>query len=71
MEPQGRIVVLGSAQMFDDKYIDKEENSKIMDFVFKWLRPVSAAAAVPALLMCLFHCCRCALLPSCCWLSGC
>lgn len=27
--------------MFDDKWIDKEENSKLMDFVFKWLRPVS------------------------------
>ena len=26
--------------MFDDKWIDKEENSKVMDFIFKWLRPV-------------------------------
>lgn len=28
--------------MFDDKWIDKEENSKVMDFIFKWLRPVCA-----------------------------
>jgi intraflagellar transport protein 52 len=34
--------VLGSVQLFDDRYLDKEENSKLMDFVFKWLRPVSA-----------------------------
>mmetsp|Transcript_21162 Transcript_21162/g.46315 ORF Transcript_21162/g.46315 Transcript_21162/m.46315 type:complete len:474 (-) Transcript_21162:547-1968(-) len=38
---QGRIAVVGSVAMFDDKWIDKEENSKIMDFVFKWLRPGS------------------------------
>ncbi|KAG1674864.1 hypothetical protein FOA52_015254 [Chlamydomonas sp. UWO 241] len=37
----GKICVLGSAAMFDDKWIDKEENSKVMDFVFKWLRPGS------------------------------
>jgi hypothetical protein len=27
-------------QVFDDKYLDKEENSRLMDFAFKWLRPV-------------------------------
>jgi len=36
--------VLGSVQLFDDKYIDKEENSKLVDFIFKWLRPVSICA---------------------------
>lgn len=41
---QGRIAVLGSVSMFDDKWIDKEENSKVMDFVFKWLRPGSKVA---------------------------
>lgn len=41
----GRIAVLGSVQLFDDKYIDKEENSKLVDFIFKWLRPVRAGAA--------------------------
>lgn len=43
-EGQGRIAVFGSVSMFDDKYIDKEENSKLMDFVFKWLRPVRGGA---------------------------
>lgn len=37
--------MLGSVQLFDDKYIDKEENSKLVDFIFKWLRPVRAGAA--------------------------
>lgn len=36
----GRIAVLGSCAMFDDKWLDKEENSKIMDFFFKFLKPV-------------------------------
>lgn len=39
----GRIAVLGSCQMFDDKWLDKEENSKVMDFLFKFLKPVSDA----------------------------
>lgn len=37
----GRCVVLGAAGLFDDAWLDKEDNSKISDFVFKWLRPVS------------------------------
>lgn len=37
----GRLLVLGTCQLFDDKWLDKEDNSKLMDFVFKWLRPVS------------------------------
>ncbi|GMH35422.1 hypothetical protein BSKO_03290 [Bryopsis sp. KO-2023] len=40
-EGSGRIAALGSVQLFDDKWIDKEENSKLMDFLFKWLRPNS------------------------------
>lgn len=36
----GRIAVVGSAAMFDDKWLDKEENSKVMDFFFKFLKPV-------------------------------
>ena len=40
---QGKLAVLGSVLMFDDKWIDKEENSKVMEFLFKWLRPVSAS----------------------------
>ncbi|KAF5828565.1 osm-6-like protein [Dunaliella salina] len=41
LEGAGKIAVLGSVQIFDDKYIDKEENSKLVDFIFKWLRPGS------------------------------
>lgn len=40
-EGAGRLAVLGSAQIFDDKWIDKEDNSKIMDFLFRWLKPES------------------------------
>ncbi|XP_074644049.1 intraflagellar transport protein 52 homolog isoform X2 [Tubulanus polymorphus] len=33
----GKITVIGSAHMFNDQYIDKEENSKIMDVIFQCL----------------------------------
>ncbi|XP_069369110.1 intraflagellar transport protein 52 homolog isoform X2 [Paralichthys olivaceus] len=33
----GKLVVLGSCHMFSDQYIDKEENSKILDMVLQWL----------------------------------
>ncbi|XP_028667936.1 intraflagellar transport protein 52 homolog isoform X2 [Erpetoichthys calabaricus] len=33
----GKLAVLGSCYMFSDQYLDKEENSKIMDVVFRWL----------------------------------
>ncbi|XP_062842594.1 intraflagellar transport protein 52 homolog [Trichomycterus rosablanca] len=33
----GKLGVLGSCHMFSDQYLDKEENSKIMDVVFQWL----------------------------------
>ncbi|XP_069404692.1 intraflagellar transport protein 52 homolog isoform X1 [Ovis canadensis] len=33
----GKLAVLGSCHMFSDQYLDKEENSKIMDVVFRWL----------------------------------
>ncbi|XP_056293775.1 intraflagellar transport protein 52 homolog [Pseudoliparis swirei] len=33
----GKLVVLGSCHMFSDQYIDKEENSKILDVVLQWL----------------------------------
>ncbi|KAL4655891.1 hypothetical protein GN956_G6218 [Arapaima gigas] len=33
----GKLSVLGSCHMFSDQYLDKEENSKIMDVVFQWL----------------------------------
>ncbi|XP_074868047.1 intraflagellar transport protein 52 homolog isoform X2 [Carettochelys insculpta] len=31
------MAVLGSCHMFSDQYLDKEENSKIMDVLFQWL----------------------------------
>lgn len=43
----GKLVVMGSAQVFDDKWLDKEENSKLMDFVFKFLKPVSRPPLLP------------------------
>uniref|UniRef100_A0A3Q3X5C6 Uncharacterized protein n=1 Tax=Mola mola TaxID=94237 RepID=A0A3Q3X5C6_MOLML len=33
----GKLAVLGSCHMFSDQYLDKEENSKIMDVVLQWL----------------------------------
>ncbi|XP_052258135.1 intraflagellar transport protein 52 homolog [Dreissena polymorpha] len=33
----GKLVVLGSAHMFSDQYIDKEENSKILDVLLQFL----------------------------------
>lgn len=33
----GKLVVLGSCHMFSDPYVDKEENSKILDVVLQWL----------------------------------
>lgn len=44
MGGSGKIAVVGSVAMFDDKWIDKEENSKVMDFLLKWLRPVRGRA---------------------------
>eukprot|EP00899_Mesostigma_viride_P004969 jgi/Mesvir1/14473/Mv05180-RA.2 len=38
---KGRLVVLGSVQMFDDTWLDREENGALMDFVFRWLAPGS------------------------------
>ena len=40
MHPQehgGKLAVLGSAHIFSDGYIDKEENSKLQEIIFKWL----------------------------------
>ncbi|KAF6258344.1 hypothetical protein COO60DRAFT_1270809 [Scenedesmus sp. NREL 46B-D3] len=37
----GRLLVLGAAGLFDDAWLDKEDNSRLSDFVFRWLRPGS------------------------------
>ncbi len=34
---QGRIAVLGSLHLFEDNWLDKEENSKLQEVIFKWL----------------------------------
>jgi len=34
---KGKIIVFGSMEIFTDDYFDKENNSKILDFVFKYL----------------------------------
>jgi intraflagellar transport protein 52 len=36
----GRLLVLGSCRLFDDRWLDKEANARLMDWAFKWLRPV-------------------------------
>lgn len=33
----GRLVVFGSSQCFTDEWIDKEENAKLQEIVFRWL----------------------------------
>ncbi|RLV98878.1 hypothetical protein DV515_00010344 [Chloebia gouldiae] len=33
----GKMAALGSSHMFNDQYLDKEENGKIMDVLFQWL----------------------------------
>lgn len=37
----GRIAVLGSGAVFEDQWLDKEDNNRIMDFMFRWLSPGS------------------------------
>lgn len=34
---RGRLVVIGSAEIFGDDWIDKEENTKLCDVLFSWL----------------------------------
>lgn len=33
----GRIVVIGSASMFEDAWMDKEDNAKLLIFLCSWL----------------------------------
>ena len=40
-EGDGRVAVLGSGQMADDEWLDREDNAKIMDFTLRWLSPDS------------------------------
>jgi len=34
---RGRVMVVGSAQLFGDEWLDKEENGKLADVFFRWL----------------------------------
>jgi len=34
---QGRLCVLGSTKIFEDEYIDKEENAKLFDTLISYL----------------------------------
>ena len=34
---RGRLVVLGSTELFGDDWLDKEENGKLADLLFAWL----------------------------------
>mmetsp|Transcript_7612 Transcript_7612/g.17496 ORF Transcript_7612/g.17496 Transcript_7612/m.17496 type:complete len:440 (-) Transcript_7612:84-1403(-) len=36
---KGRIIVLGSTRIFDDEWLNKEENGKLLDVCLKWLQP--------------------------------
>ena len=40
----GKLAVLGSAEMFDDAWLDREDNARVMDWVFRWLRRVRATS---------------------------
>jgi hypothetical protein len=33
------VAVLGSVLLFDDAWLDKEENGRLADFLFRWLLP--------------------------------
>jgi hypothetical protein len=41
--PGGKLLVLGAADLFEDGWLDKEDNSRLMEWCFKWLRPVRGA----------------------------
>ena len=42
----GKLAVLGSAEMFDDAWLDREDNARVMDWVFRWLRRVRATSCL-------------------------
>ena len=43
-EGAGRVVILGSAHMFDDEWLGKEDNESLLDFLVGWLLKVRVAA---------------------------
>ena len=43
----GKLAVVGCVAMFDDKWLDSEDNSKIMDWLFRWLKQVRPLFFMP------------------------
>lgn len=41
----GKLAVLGSVAVFDDKWLDIEDNAQIMDWLFRWLKPVHSCCS--------------------------
>lgn len=39
---KGRLAVVGSSLMFDDQWLMKEDNMKIMEVLFRWLHPAES-----------------------------
>ena len=39
---EGHLIVCGSVGMFEDQFVDKEGNPKILDFLVKWSAPDSS-----------------------------
>ena len=42
----GKLAVLGSVAVFDDKWLDVEDNAQVMDWLFRWLKPVPSCSKV-------------------------
>ena len=38
---KGRVIVISSCAIFEDAWLDKEDNNKVMEFAFKFLKPGS------------------------------
>lgn len=47
---KGRIAVVGSVTLFEDSWLDKEDNAKLFDFLLSWLnQQISIEVAFEAL----------------------
>lgn len=52
----GRVVLLGSAQMFDDEWLGREDNEPLLDFLLGWLLKVGGGRWVS---LSTSACCEC------------
>lgn len=57
---KGRVVVIGSTSMFDDTWLDKEDNFKLLEFLMSWLTKQSN---VQVLILTIYQ--RCLYFPYC------